>query len=246
MTKKIFKVAFFTLLFILPIYQACSQKNVIYKNVDSKEFSQGIKQAKAILLDVRTMDEFKNGHLKNSGQLNYYALDFRKKLLLLPPDQPVFLYCNTGYRSRKAAEILTENGYTKVYNLEHGILEWELKNYPVQIEPDAKPDKENNMEPDEYLALTKSNQVVFIDFYAPWCAPCKQMMPAIDSLKTQYNGKITLVKINVDASKKLVKDMKIVSVPYLLAFNRGEKIFEKYGAMSRKELDELFINTLTN
>ena len=60
------------------------------------------------------------------GQLNYYALDFKRKLLLLPRDQAVYLYCNTGYRSQRAAEILADKGYRQVHNLEHGIMEWDL------------------------------------------------------------------------------------------------------------------------
>jgi thioredoxin len=150
------------------------------------------------------------------------------------------LYCNTGYRSQRAAEILVENGYKNVYNLEHGILEWNLKNFPVLVEPDAKPDTENKMEIDEFTALINSDKLVFIDFYAPWCAPCRKMMPMIDSLKTEYKGKITIVKINVDASKKLMKELAIMSVPYLVLYHNGIILFSHNGLVSRNELENLF------
>jgi len=101
------------------------------------EFNKLINNSKISLLDVRTKHEFKNGHIENAGQLNYYAFSFRQKLLLLPKNQEIYLYCNTGYRSNRAANILVENGYTKVYNLQHGIMEWNLKNLTVIIEPDA-------------------------------------------------------------------------------------------------------------
>jgi len=74
-------------------------------------------------------------------------------LLLLPRDQPVYLYCNTGYRSKRAAEILSENGYKKVYNLEHGIMQWNLENLPVVEKPGARLDNENKMESDEFYDL---------------------------------------------------------------------------------------------
>jgi len=146
---------------------SASSQNPAVKQVNSTVFKNLIKDSSGTLLDVRTLGEFKNEHIKNAGQLNYYAFDFRKKLLLLPKNQPIYLYCNTGYRSQRAAEILVENGYKAVYNLEHGILEWNIKNLPVVVEPDAKPDSENKMESDEFTALINSGQLVFIDFYAP-------------------------------------------------------------------------------
>jgi thioredoxin len=209
------------------------------KQLNSIEFEKLIKDSSGTLLDVRTLGEFKNGHIKDAGQLNYYALDFSQRLLMLSKDQPIYLYCNTGYRSQRAAEILVENGYKNVYNLEHGILEWNLKNFPVLVEPDAKPDTENKMEIDEFTALVNSDKLVFIDFYAPWCAPCRKMMPMIDSLKTEYKSTITIVKINVDASKNLTKKLKIPSVPLLVLYKNGSPLFSHYGLIEKNELTKL-------
>ena len=230
------------LLFALPyffLFTACGQ-NPNVKQVNSIEFEKLIKDSTGTLLDVRTLGEFKNGHVADAGQLNYYALDFRRKLLLLSKDQPIYLYCNTGYRSQRAAEILVKNGYKEVYNLEHGILEWNLKNLPVLVEPDAKPDTENKMEPDEFNALINSEKLVFVDFYAPWCAPCRKMMPMMDSLKTEYKDKVTIVKINVDASKKLMKELGIVSVPYLVLYYKGIILYSKNGLTEKQELEKVF------
>jgi len=115
---------------------ACAQES-IFKQVNSQEFYQLTSSDNGILLDVRTVFEFKKGHIDDAGQLNYYAFDFTKKLLLLPQDQEIYLYCNTGYRSEKAAKILAGNGYKKVYNLQHGIMEWNLQNHPIVIESDT-------------------------------------------------------------------------------------------------------------
>lgn len=230
------------LLFALPyffLFTACGQ-NPNVKQVNSIKFEKLIKDSTGTLLDVRTLGEFKNGHVADAGQLNYYALDFRRKLLLLSKDQPIYLYCNTGYRSQRTAEILVKNGYKDVYNLEHGILEWNLKNLPVLVEPDAKPDTENKMEPDEFNALINSEKLVFVDFYAPWCAPCRKMMPMMDSLKTEYKDKVTIVKINVDASKKLMKELGIVSVPYLVLYYKGIILYSKNGLTEKQELEKVF------
>ncbi len=221
-------------------FTACGQ-NPNVKQLNSVEFEKLIKDSSGTLLDVRTLGEFKNGHIKDAGQLNYYALDFSQRLLMLSKDQPIYLYCNTGYRSQRAAEILVENGYKKVYNLEHGIMEWNLKNLPVLVEPDAKPDTENKMELDEFNALINSEKLVFVDFYAPWCAPCRKMMPMMDSLKTEYKDKITIVKINVDASKKLMKELGIVSVPYLVLYHKGIILYSQNGLTEKQELEKVFI-----
>jgi len=206
------------------------------KQFNSIEFQKIVSSKKGTLLDVRTTGEFASGHIEGAGQLNYYALDFKQKILLLPKDQPIYLYCNTGYRSKRAAEILAENGYKQVYNLEQGIMDWNLNNLPVVVEPGAKQDVENKMEPDEYNALIQSGKPVFIDFYAPWCAPCRQMMPMIDSLKTEYKDRITIVKINADASKKLVKELKLATVPNLVIYKDGRMVFNHNGLVTKELL----------
>lgn len=231
------------LTFVLIAFSACAENDNI-KQVNPVEFKKLISKSGGVLLDVRTQMEFKNGHIVNSGQLNYYAFDFKKKLLLLPKDEPIYLYCNTGYRSEKAAKYLIENGYQSVYNLQHGIMDWELKNLPVVTDPDARPDTENKMVFADYKKLLQSDEPVFIDFYAPWCGPCRKMMPMVDSLKVEYHEKINIVKVNVDASKKLVKELGLNGVPYLVFYKNGNLIYSKNGAVAREELTDIFDENL--
>lgn len=222
--------------FLLIIFVVGFGQTNNFNQLSSKAFKEQIDKGEITLLDVRTLSEFSNGHLEDAGQLNFYALDFKRKLLLLSENEPIYLYCNTGYRSKKAAEFLSENGYSQVYNLEHGIMEWNLEDLPVVVEPDAKPDKENKMESDEFYALINSEKPVFIDFYAPWCGPCRKMMPMVDSLKTKYKDTIITVKINADASKKLMKELEISSVPYLVLYQNGKLINSYNGLLNSEEL----------
>jgi len=234
-------------LFFVPVLifylTACGQEPEI-KQLNSTQFEKLINKGDGTLLDVRTLNEFKNGHLKNAGQLNYYATDFKQKLLLLPKSEAVYLYCNTGYRSKRAAKMLVKNGFKRVYNLEHGIMEWNFKKRPITVEPDATPDRDNKYYLAHFRSLINSEKLVFIDFYAPWCAPCRKMMPMMDSLKVEYHDRIDLIKINADASKKLMKDLEIISVPYLVMYWKGEILFSRTGLTSKRELVKLFENQI--
>jgi len=232
------------LLLITPLLflSACAQntQNKSFTDVNSLQFEKLVSAGKGILLDVRTENEFKNGHIANAGQLNFYASDFRSRLLLLPKDQPIYIYCLTGSRSRSAAQLLVQNGYTNVYNLQRGIMEWNQQSLPVVSDPKARADMDNNMEPDQFAKLMQSDELVFIDFYAPWCSPCIKMMPMIDKMKVEYQNKINIVKVNVDASKNLVKELKLSSVPYLALYHKGEIIYSKNGAVTQEELTAVF------
>ena len=239
------KNSFLLIAFLMIISGSFAQSTAV-NQVASARFNELITENNGILLDVRTAHEFKNGHIPNAGNLNYYAFDFRKKLALLPEGQPIYLYCNTGYRSEKAARFLIDKGYTDVYNLQHGIMEWELVDLTVVMEPDASPDTENKMDPERYYAIIESEPLVFFDFYAPWCGPCRKMMPMIDSLKVDYHPQIRMYKVNVDASKKLVKELQLVGVPYLTLFHNGNSLFTKNGVISRQELTTILDKHIRN
>ncbi len=124
---------------MLSIFFINAQQTTI-KNVNSSEFNMLIKKNDGILLDVRTLYEFDGGHIKNADQLNYYAFSFKENLLLLPKDKPIYVYCRTGYRSRKTAEILLANGYRNVYNLQYGIKDWEQKGF-LAVKDSKKPNR---------------------------------------------------------------------------------------------------------
>lgn len=86
-----------------------------------------------------------------------------------------------------------------------------------------------------------SDTLVFVDFYAPWCGPCRRMMPMIDSLKLEYHNKVKIVKVNTDASKKLVKELKLASVPYLVLYRSGNELFSHGGPLEREEIEKIFV-----
>jgi rhodanese-related sulfurtransferase len=239
---KTISILIFTILFSM----ACEAQNSEVIHVSSAEFNDLISGNDGVLLDVRTIPEFFGGHIPNSEQMNYYAKDFKQSLLMLPKDKPIYIYCNTGYRSRKAANTLVENGYTEVYNLRRGIMEWNLLDLPVVSDPSAGVVQENRMDVPEFQALLQSDKPVLIDFYAPWCAPCRQMMPMVDSLGIEFQNSLQLVKINADASKELMRQIRLGTVPYFALIYRGEVLFSHEGMITRQQLEEvLATNNIT-
>ncbi|BAP86476.1 thioredoxin [Paucilactobacillus hokkaidonensis JCM 18461] len=63
--------------------------------------------------------------------------------------------------------------------------------------------------------------MTLVDFWAPWCAPCKMMEPVLDQLEQQYGKQIKFVKFNVDDSQDIAMEYKVMSIPSLVVFNEG-------------------------
>lgn len=77
------------------------------------------------LVDVRTQDEYDVSHLKNAQNICVTSPDFKEKVAVLDKEKPVYVYCKKGGRSAKAATILKELGFTKVYDLQGGLTSWQ-------------------------------------------------------------------------------------------------------------------------
>ena len=86
------------------------------------------------LIDVRTPEEYNEGYIENAQNIDYYSPTFDEDIQKLDKSKPVILYCKSGNRSGKCAEILKEAGFEKIYDLEGGITEWKYKGLDVIIE----------------------------------------------------------------------------------------------------------------
>jgi rhodanese-related sulfurtransferase len=89
-----------------------------------------------IVLDVRTPEEFAQGHLpeKTPMNLDFYAPDFRERLAQLDREKTYLVYCRTGHRSGETVNFMKELGFRRVYDLQGGILAWQSAGLPVKIE----------------------------------------------------------------------------------------------------------------
>ena len=120
---------------------------------------------------------------------------------------------------------------------------------------DKKPDsKEIIKYPDHIKNLDKTNfndfisqyPLSLIEFWAPWCAPCKAMIPRIRRLSVIYKGKIAFGKIDISKNQEISKKYDILSIPQIIFFKYGSKLTYITGAKSISKLKEIIENLLKN
>jgi thioredoxin 1 len=78
--------------------------------------------------------------------------------------------------------------------------------------------------------------VTLVDFWAPWCGPCRMIAPILDELASEFTGKAQIVKINVDENPVVAGQFGVMSIPTLLLFKDGKKVDQKVGGQPKPQL----------
>ncbi len=97
----------------------------------------------------------------------------------------------------------------------------------------------------KYIEITEANMeeivksgVSLVDFWAPWCGPCRMISPVIDQLAEEYEGKANICKVNTEEQQNLTVKNQIRSVPTILFYKDGEVVDQIIGATSKVALEE--------
>ena len=190
----------------------------------------------AQILDVRTPGEFANGHLPNAQNLNVQDTDFDAGAAKFDKTKPVFVYCLSGGRSKTAGAKLRDMGYTNVYELQGGYLKWTTKMLPVS---GVQRNTTVTWTSARLNSLIQAQPLVLVDVYAAWCGPCQKMKPTIEKLTQEFAGKATVVNVNADADKEIMKQYSVDEIPVILLFRNGKLVSREIGYQEESRLRTL-------
>ncbi|MCB0528211.1 MAG: thioredoxin [Lewinellaceae bacterium] len=84
--------------------------------------------------------------------------------------------------------------------------------------------------------LVNSDKPVLVDFWAPWCGPCKTMLPLLDELKAEMGDRVRIIKIDVDRNTDLAVRMKVMGVPMFVLYKNGRELWRQAGALPKDAL----------
>ena len=218
------------------ILNACSKTGEGLQNFDASTFNETFKSSESKqLIDVRTSDEFVQGHIEGAINADVNLPSFGEEISKLDKNKAVFVYCLSGGRSLSAAQQLKELGFKEVINLEGGILAWNAAQLPLTQSSASQP-QSKGMTLAEYQALVNGKKSVIVDFNAVWCGPCKQLAPILEEFVKQQNGKVELIKIDVDQNQELAEALKIEAIPYVERYENGNLTWKKLGLFPASEL----------
>jgi len=191
--------------------------------------------ANAVVIDVRTPEEFSKGHLQNAKNIDWNGANFDKQTENIDKTKPVFVYCLSGGRSSAAAAKMRSNGFTTVYELEGGMMKWRAANLPETMDNTAAA---TGMTKSEFDALLQSDKIMLVDFYAEWCEPCKKMKPYLEAIAKEMPDKVTVIRIDVDENQALAKAMKIEGLPVIQIYKNKAMTWSHLGYLTKDDIEK--------
>lgn len=191
-------------------------------------------QRDELLFDVRTPEEYSQGHLKDAENINWQDASFETQVSAFDKAKPVFIYCKSGKRSSDAAKRLREMGFTQVYNLEGGIAAWQKAGFKVETGNETEENAGMSME--QYHQLLNSEKLVLVDFYATWCGPCKKLSPILKEIAQEQADVLELRQINSDNNITVCQELNIMGLPTLLLYKNQNLVWSHTGYLGKSEL----------
>ena len=96
-----------------------------------------------------------------------------------------------------------------------------------------------NLDDSSFFQTISKFPLLLVDFWAPWCGPCRMMSPLIDQVGKEYMGKLVVGKVNVDENPTISRQLGISSIPTLILFKKGQALNKIIGSVSKNKIDEM-------
>ncbi|WP_083191660.1 thioredoxin domain-containing protein [Formosa haliotis] len=184
------------------------------------------------LIDVRTPSEYDSGHIANAKNVDWKADSFQNETARLDKTEAILVYCLSGARSAKAASQMRLDGFTKVYELDGGLMKWRSKNLPEMTPSNSS----EGMTKQEFDKLLEPDKLVLVDFYADWCAPCKKMEPYLKEISLDMKTTVEVVRIDVDKNKALCKILGVDALPVLQLYKNKNLVWSNFGFIEKADV----------
>lgn len=209
--------------------------------IPPQEFKTKIAAADIQILDVRTPEEFKEGHIANAVNIDINGPDFESASNALYKDLPVYVYCKAGVRSHKAALKLRELGFKDVYELKGGFDAWKDGGLPQAVAEVPK------VYPNDTIPFEKAiegNKLVLVDFNATWCKPCRILEPVIQKIHDTRSDEVIVYSIDVDEHRDLAMKYQAERIPLILMFKNGKIVHRSEGVVEDYILNQVIDKNL--
>ena len=231
-----------SIFFLITTLLSCAQNNPTETikdqaalTIDAKKFSQAISNPGAQILDVRTADEYKSGHIANALQANWLdQKEFKSRTQHLDKAKTIYIYCQSGGRSASAQEVLIQAGY-QVVNLEGGMSNWRMQQMPIEGGGNLV-----QMRVADFEKIIQTNQYVLVDIGAIWCPPCRKMQPIMDVLKQNPPKPFYFLAVDGGQDMEVMKSVKADELPTFILFKNGKEVWRKVGVISQADFEKAF------
>ena len=218
---------------------ASAQK--LQQTVSTQDLHEKIVSANKVqILDARGASEYAVNHIHGAVQVSLndsIALD--KVIKSLDPNVLTITYSIGPGRSVSLAKKLKEKGFAQVYYLPEGISGWVGAGYPIYSTA-----KQGEFSPKAFEQLLSNNDIVFVDFASRHCPGCLKLQPTIDELKNKYEGKVKVVRVELDENLDVVKTQSIKTLPTLRIYKHGKIAWEHRGKATKEQLEAEINNNL--
>ncbi|MFM2387868.1 MAG: hypothetical protein RL660_2625 [Bacteroidota bacterium] len=215
---------------------ACAQNPAI-TNLSVADFATAIATDTTQIVDVRTAGEYQGGFIRNAKNIDQESKDFIAQMSAYDKQKPVYIYCLSGGRSGSAAKRLADAGFTKIFNLTGGVMAWrgEAKTLVINPPTAGAPAAAPSMTMAQFQQATSSGTVL-VEFYAPWCGPCKVLKPIVQEIEREQSGAVKVLYIDIDKNAELADGLKLKQIPVIQVYKNGKRKWHNVGLATKEQI----------